>query len=276
MKLKGLVITLFAVFTLSSGKGTNCRKAIKAVNQGRPPWLNQGEIKFLLKATHTTPNLETIFTDVQTKYKVLPNNNKDLAHIVSWHDIEKVVNQWNKDRLQGQGWDLEPFTTYLTQVDNQADLWTVTGPNAPQAVRHTTILDETLNLGNKNGISKALRKVNAAIQDCLEYELDPIRTPIIGLIKNLLNSAPANLRYSDRSANRNVKGFLDPMGQGTGPKGLTTKEKSLIVATDPETKFLIVNHPNQALNFGLINFKNTKIHSDPIPRYRTQHCTLFP
>jgi len=258
MKLKGLVITLFTVFTLSSGKATNCRNAINySTNSktGRPYWLNQGEIKFLLKTPHKTPNLETIFTDVQTKYKVMPNNKQDLAHIISWHDIEKVVDQWNKDTLKGQGWDLKPFTTYLTRVDNLANLWTSTGSD----VKHKTILDENLDLGNKNSINKALNTVNTAIQECLDYELDPNNTPNIQLIKKLLNSAPANLRYSERSANRNVKGFLDPMGRGNLHRQLTSKEKSMIVATDPQTKFLIVDHPKQVHNFGMINFKSPQI-----------------
>ena len=144
-----------------------------------------------------------------------------LAHVVSWTGIETIVNAWNTAGKQKPGgWDLRPFAKYLFEVDHDACVYDPQNPTV--CTLHNTIL-------NLNG--GALMKKNNQMRTKVLAEIVKHK-PSIRKIKNLLNSAPANLRYGSTLRNTQIQGWLDPMGDNT--KGLTTKEKSLIYITDSQ------------------------------------------
>ena len=202
--------------------------AILGANAVRPPWIEGVDVKFQTA------------TPFHNQY-----SNPHLAHVVSWSDIEAIVNAWNAAGQQA-GWDLVPFVNFLTEVDTQACVY---NPQIPTACTlHTTILNN--NIGGQWGTLNAL---NTAIRNTVVNEINngnPI-TPIPYFIKRLLNSAPANLRYGTGQINVSIQGWTDPMGDNT--KGLTTKEKSLIYATDANginhLAFPLVIPPGIIVNF---------------------------
>ena len=200
-------------------------------------------------------------------------NRPDLAHVVSWSDIEAIVDAWDRTRDAWdvmKRWDLGPFVKYITEVDNQACVYNPS-LNLPGCTLHTTILDHNFGV---------LRNLNTDIRNDVLAEIARIR-PNISTIKRLLSSAPANLRYGTGQFNRKIQGWADPMGNNI--KSLTNKEKSMIYATDPncshyQVQFLI-NHAFQAyytyfLNVIVVNVNANNIHLrgtnyDPDPTIRT-------
>ena len=199
-------------------------------------------------------------------------NRPNLAHVVSWSDIEAIVDAWDRARRgpRSKRWDLGPFVNYLTEVDNQACVYNPS-LNLPGCTLHTTILDHNVGV---------LRNLNTDIRNDVLAEIARIR-PNISTIKRLLSSAPANLRYGTGQFNRKIQGWADPMGNNI--KSLTNKEKSMIYATDPncshyQVQFLI-SHAFQAyytyfLNVIVVNVNANSIHLcgthyDPDPTIRT-------
>jgi len=255
MKLKGLLITLFALYALSSGSPCNQNQEINITPQnGRFYWPQKKETWYYLSVagkTHKTKieTMEELFKDAQENNvfaDVLPLR-KDLAHVVSWADIRDVVDEWAKKKKTKNHFDLKLFIQYVTEVDREAVLWDTNG----KFVSHEAIL------GYNNNI---LKDINTGIRKCLEEELKQA-SPNTMLIKKLLYIAPANLRYGFKTANNNIKEYHDPMGNQN--KMLTSKEKSLILATDDDIKFWKVTfktqfgknpNPNFAKNTALGNY----------------------
>jgi len=198
-------------------------------------------------------------------------NRPDLAHVVSWSDIEAIVDAWDHARRgpKSKRWDLGPFVNYLTEVDNQACVYNPS-LNLPGCTLHTTILDH--NVG-------ALRNLNTDIRDDVLAEIARTR-PGISTIKRLLSSAPANLRYGTGRFNRKIQGWADPMGDNI--KELTNKERSMIYATDPNCINYHVQLTNLAFQAYYTYFLNVIVvkvnannihlrgtHYDPDPTIRT-------
>ena len=156
--------------------------AVLGANAVRPPWIVGVDVKFQTA------------TPFHNQY-----SNPHLAHVVSWSDIEAIVNAWNAAGQQA-GWDLIPFANFLTEVDIQACVY---NPQIPTACTlHTTILDHNVGV---------LRNLNTDIRNDVLAEIARIR-PSISTIKRLLSSAPANLRYGTGQFNRKIQGWADPMG----------------------------------------------------------------
>ena len=175
----------------------------------RPSWYHGVNTKF--KAATPFP-----YTNYAMTYSpFLPAH---LAHVVSWADIETIVDTWDAAGRQA-GWDLIPFVMYLTEVDPQACVFDPFNPIP--CTLHTTIL-------NNNG--GALMNLNTAIRNDVINEINNGNPQGTNYIKRLLNSAPANLRYGSSEFNTQILGWVDPMADIN--KLLTMKEKSLIYATD--------------------------------------------
>jgi len=193
MKLAAILLISFAVC------GANAAQ--------RPAWIGKVDTLF---QTATNSHFDYNHYKHPTK-NALPH----LAHIVSWKDIDTIVDAWVNQKAK---WDLTQFARYLFEVDTEAY---VCDPMSPATcIKHTTILN------NNNG---ALMKMNTDMKEEVLDEIDDLQ-PDISIIKQLLNSAPANLRYGLTPRNTNIQEWLDPMGDKT--KELTTKEKSLIYVTD--------------------------------------------
>jgi len=185
----------------------------------RPAWIGKGTSQ----AVDTLFKKATPFSYKNYKHPTIPNRPPHLAHVVSWKGIETIVNAWNKAGKQA-GWDLRPFAKYLFEVDTEACVF---NPKSPvKCTRHTTILN------NNKG---ALMNKNTAMKADVLDEITK-KKPKISKIKQLLNSAPANLRYGSTKTNTNIQGWMDPMGDKNN--GLTNKEKSLIYVTDSKC----INH----------------------------------
>jgi len=219
MKLAAIFVILFAVL---------------GANAERPQWYKGVDVKF---------RAATLF---HNQYW-----NPHLAHVVSWSDIEKIVNKWNADGQQN-AWDLRPFAGFLTEVDTEACVYE---PNNPtECTFHTTILN--YNIGGTWG---TLNVLNTDIRNTVVNEIIK-KKPNVKTIKQLLNSAPANLRYGTGRINVSVQGWTDPMGNNN--KVLTTKEKSMIYATDARC----INHNQQ---FPFVPIVNPWVFADYATYFRT-------
>ena len=185
MKLAAIFLIFFAIC------GANAR----------PPWYNGVYVKFQA----ATP----------FHYDYI---NPNLAHVVSWADIETIVDTWDAAGKQA-GWDLIPFVMYLTEVDTEACVFDPLYPIG--CILHTRIL-------NNNG--GALTTLNNAIRNDVVNEINNGNPRGTYYIKKLLNSAPANLRFGTGLFNRIILSWVDPMADINNL--LTMKEKSMIYATD--------------------------------------------
>jgi hypothetical protein len=214
--------------------------AVCGANAQRPAWYMGVDVKF----QRATPFYAQYYSF-------------DLAHVVSWSDIEAIVDAWDAARRgpKRRRWDLTEFVRYLTAVDTEACVYNPLNPTV--CILHNTIL-------NANG--GVLRNLNTDIRRDVLAEIASTR-PDLDLIKRRLNSAPANLRYGTGRFNRQIQGWVDPMGDTT--KELTTKEKSLIYATDAKCNnyraFNILNGPflayaNYFQNVILVRVNANNIH----------------
>merc|ERR1711981_1294318 len=139
----------------------------------------------------------------------------------SWKSIDVIVDAWAKG---GKALNLVSFVKYVTEVDEEACVWNGNIPN--KCTTHKQILHH-----NK----KILEKLNTAIRNKVVTIIGKTGKPSpqdVKDIKEYLNSAPANLRYGKYSKNRSIQNFVDPMGDKNNV--LTTKEKSMLYATDPD------------------------------------------
>ena len=215
MKLAAIFVILFAVL---------------GANAERPQWINGVDVKFKI----ATPFIKQY-------------SNPHLAHVVSWSDIEAIVNKWNADGQQ-VAWDLVPFANFLTEVDTQACVYNPPGQFPTKCTPHATILNN--NMGTLAALNTAIR--NAVVNEIINFR------PDVALIKRLLNSAPANLRYGTGRINVSIQGWTDPMGNFN--KKLTFKERSMIYATDRNVQnYLAHNRINNAAFNAYYNYFRTVI-----------------
>ena len=173
-------------------------------NCRRPPWRH---------------SIDTKFKNQCKDHDQLPNSckNAHLSHVVSWHSIcQTAKDLYNTGNFR----NMKKLINDLFKIDPDAQVWTAVGQLSHQAYMGST---------NEEKNTEFKTDALAIVRDWKNGLKNDIGT--VNTFRSLLNSAPANLRYSVGRQNQGIGKSLDPMGDRN--QKMTAKEKEFSFPCKP-------------------------------------------
>jgi len=222
-----LVFFLHIDHVLSHPKRLKVKRPTKPTRPTIPP---KKRPAFRPAFLHTGP-LQDLKNTNSMKSRILRNSatgtTLHLAHVFPWSSINACVDYYWKNRQTNK---LDNFIMEIFEVDRAAiapTKWLTGGnPDPRSSVTHDQYLRITDAARSVVGMGTANPTMLDQNTQMKQIALTARRNGNINALKKYLNSAPANLRFGEATANVAVNDRLDPMGNQN--ERLTAKESRLL------------------------------------------------